>query len=196
MSNKVTAVLKMAGILAPAIILGLSTAGIGTAFAVYSKEKSRIYKLYRDTDEDFSRAQTQQMEILDEDFNSGLIDELEYNEKKDYLSSDRFTQSVMDLDTTLDDEIKSLKNTRTKFIIATYSALATWLISGGVSCGFYPGKVKEYLLKREIQKNAAKITPPPPKPIVYTLNDDDLESKGDRKSLEDYHEEVEEPTKK
>lgn len=195
MSNKIIAVLKMAGILAPAIVLGLSTAGIGTAYAVYSKEKSRIFKLYRETDKDFSFAQTQQIEILDKDFHSGLIDEEEYNEKKEYLSSDKFTQSVMELDTTLDDEIKSLKNSKVKFLIATYTSLATWLISGGISCYFYPGKIKEHIMKKEIYKNASKYPTKTPKPIIYKL-EEEKESKSARKRLEDYHEEVEEPHRK
>ena len=190
------AILKMAGVLAPAVVLGLSTIGIGTAFAVYTEERSRIYKTYRETDEDFLRAQSYQMEILNNDLKNGIINDEEYNKKKEYLSSDDFTQSVIDLDTTLDDEIKSLKDSRNRFLIATGSMFGSLLVSGGIACAIYPDKVRELLVKHEIHKNAKKSIPQTPPPIIYDIDKEEPEKKKERKSLEDYREEVEEPSKK
>ena len=197
MKQGIKTVLKTTSMLVPALIFALSAAGLGTAHAAYAKEKERIYKLYRETDEDFSRAQRLQQDNLDEDFKAGLLTREEYDEKKEYLSSDKFTESVIELDSTLDDEVKLLKDSKNKFLIAAYSTFATGLISGGLSCAIYPEKIKELRAKLEIHKNASKNKDELPKPIVYNLDEErKTQSKTERKKMSDYHEEDEEQTKK
>ena len=156
MKNNLGKILKLTTVLAPALVFGISAAGLGTAHAVYIKEKERVYKLYRETDEDFSSAQRMQLDNLEEDFKAGQITEEEYNEKKEYLSSDKFTESVIELDTTLDDEVKSLKNKKDQFFLAAYSSFTMGLIAGGLSCAIYPERIKEMLVKAEMHKNATK----------------------------------------
>ncbi len=190
MNNKFKAIIKIVSAMAPALLFGASVGGLAGVSSTYAGERARIYKLYRETDADFALAQSREMKSLDESYNMGLISEEEYKDKKDYLSSDDFTKSIIELDTSLDDEIKSLKDTKQKYVVSSLVLLTSMIASNGVCWFFYPNKSRELLGKATIDWRTSKLKTKEPEPIVLDLDEAEKISKRRIKRVEDYDEEI------